>query len=96
MVSEPTESVGSAFIRELLTELPPGAMDAAKRVLRRFSGQVLHVPKDDEKAERITYTQTLIDAKLTTGEIIERITVKFEIGNRQAERVVHDARRLHP
>ncbi len=44
MVSEPTESVGSAFIRELLTELPTIALPRVKAILRRYSGQVMHIP----------------------------------------------------
>lgn len=96
MVSEPTESLGSAFVRELLTELPTIALPRVKAILRRYSGQVMHLPNDAEKADRITAARVLLDAGLKNHEVVDRISIQYQITRRHARNIVNNAKGMKP
>lgn len=83
-----SDSAGSIFIADLLATLPREAHSAARQVLRRHAGTVMHLPHTVKREEQRAYLETLMHAGLSKAEMVDRIVTCYCVTKRSAYRQI--------
>ena len=87
-------SAGETFIADLLVSLPDdNARRAAREVLRGWKGTTIYVPALVDREERARTLRQIVAAGLSNEAAIPRLVQRFGVGDRQARRLLGEARR---
>lgn len=82
------DSAGAIFIADLLASLPSMAHQAARAVLRRHAGVVMHLPHTIKREEQRAYIESLMLAGLSRPQIVYRIVACYAVTERHAYRLL--------
>ena len=82
---------GRAFVDELMRALPSSAHPPARRVLARYRGRSLYLPRD-RRAARVEAAATMLRFGVSPGDATTALQERFGVSLATAKRDVRAAR----